>query len=81
MISDNFSNIFGQTIERYAVLLKIERTKELIEMGKLNFTQIAYLLGYSNLSGLSRQFKQETGDTMKKYKEKREVRTPLDKIR
>tara|TARA_R110000751_G_scaffold69925_1_gene141868 strand:+ start:4460 stop:5023 length:564 start_codon:yes stop_codon:yes gene_type:complete len=81
MISDNFSNIFGQTIERYAILLKIERTKELIEMGKLNFTQIAYLLGYSNLSGLSRQFKQETGDTMKKYKEKREVRTPIDKIR
>jgi len=38
-------------------------------------------LGYNNLSGLSRQFKQETSDTMKKYKEKREVRTPLDKIR
>ena len=81
VISDNFSNIFKQTIERYALLLKIERTKELIEMGKLNFTQIAYLLGYSNLSGLSRQFKNETGCTMKMYKEKMGVRTPLDKIR
>ena len=80
-ICKNFSNIFKQTIERYALLLKIERTKELIEMGKLNFTQIAYLLGYSNLSGLSRQFKNETGCTMKMYKEKMGVRTPLDKIR
>tara|TARA_R110002049_G_scaffold88014_2_gene222625 strand:+ start:36 stop:599 length:564 start_codon:yes stop_codon:yes gene_type:complete len=80
-ISDNFSKIFDYTVERYALTIKIERAKELIEMGELNFTEIAYCLGYQNLSALSRQFKQETGDTMKKYKEKRGVRTPLDKIR
>ena len=80
-ISKNFSNIYGRTIERYCLILKVERAKELIETGELNLSEIAYSLGYQYPSALSRQFKKETGMTLNMYKqlEKRE-RIPLDKI-
>ncbi len=80
-ISKNFSTIFGRTIERYSLILKVERAKELIEIGEINISEIAYSLGYQNPSALSRQFKKETGMTLNMYRqlEKRE-RIPLDKI-
>lgn len=80
-ISKNFSTIYGRTIERYCLILKVERAKELIETGELNLSEIAYSLGYQNPSALSRQFKKETGMTLNMYRqlEKRD-RIPLDKI-
>ncbi len=80
-LSRAFSNTFEKTIERYSILLKMERTKELIEDGEFNFSEIAYQMGYQNLSALSRQFKRETGITMKMYRsEGISKRIPLDKI-
>lgn len=80
-LSKNFSKIYHKTIERYALLLKVERAKELIENGELNFSEIAFILGYQNLSALSRQFKRETGITMKDYKNLGiSKRIPLDRI-
>ena len=80
-LSKTFSSIFGKTLERYCVELKVERTKELIEDGELNFSNISYALGYQNQSALSRQFKRETGMTMQEYK-KLETggRIPIDKL-
>ncbi len=80
-ISKNFSEVFGRTLERYYLILKIERAKELIEDGELNFSEIAYHIGYQHPSALSRQFKKETGMTLSVYQqlEKRE-RIPLDRI-
>ncbi len=82
LLSKIFSKRFGKTIERYGIILKMERAKESIESGQLSFSQIAYSLGYQNLSALSRQFKRETGLTLKDYK-KLDVgnRIALDKIR
>lgn len=80
-ISKNFSEVYGRTLERYYLILKIERAKELIEDGELNFSEIAYHIGYQHPSALSRQFKKETGMTLSDYQqlEKRD-RIPLDKI-
>ncbi len=80
-LSRTFSRTFGKAIERYSILLKMERTKELIENGELSFSEIAYVMGYQNPSALSRQFKRETGMTLKEYKNL-EVsrRIPIDKI-
>ena len=79
LLSKNFSKIFGKTIERYSILLKIERVKELIENGELSFSETAYAMGYQNLSALSRQFK--TGMTLKEYKNlDKGMRIPIDKI-
>lgn len=80
-LSKVFSKSFGKTIERYGVLLRIERAKEYIELGELSFSEIAFKTGYSNLSSLSRQFKRETGLTMKAYKAiNLSERIPIDKI-
>ena len=81
VLSKNFSKTYGKTIERYCILLKIERVKELIENEELNFTEITYLMGYQNLSALSRQFKRETGMTLKEYKNLGiSQRIPIDKL-
>jgi YesN/AraC family two-component response regulator len=80
-LSKLFSNKLEITIEKYFILLKIEKTKELIQTGQLNFTQISYDLGYSSVNYLSNQFKQITGMSMSSYK-KLSVwnRKSLDKI-
>lgn len=76
-----FSKTEGITIERYFILLRIEKAKELIEYDELNFSEIAYELGYNNLQYLSGQFKQFTGMSMSEYKQlKNKPRAPLDKI-
>lgn len=80
-LSKNFSGVQGRTIERYALLLKVERAKELLEHDRMNISEIAYLLGYENVSALSRQFKRETGMTLTQYGEiENSGRIPLDKI-
>lgn len=69
------------TIEKYIILQKIERTKELIEYGELNFSEISYQLGYKNLQHLSTRFKAITGISMTSYKERKDKkRKSIDEI-
>jgi AraC-like DNA-binding protein len=68
VLSKLFSKKEGITIEKYLINLKIERVKELIQLGQLNFSEIAYTLNYSNSSHLSRQFKTVTGMSMSSYR-------------
>jgi len=80
-LSNLFSSKEGKTIENYIINLKIERVKELIVYDELNLTEIAYLLNYSSVQHLSRQFKHVTGFTPSYYKQLKELkRRPLDKI-
>ncbi len=80
-LSKAFSKTEGITIERYFILLRIEKVKELIEYDELNFSEIAYELGYNNIYHLSGQFKQIVGMSMSEYKQlKDKPRSPLDKI-
>ncbi|AXP82665.1 DNA-binding transcriptional regulator AraC [Mariniflexile rhizosphaerae] len=67
-LSKLFSKKEGITIEKYLINLKIERVKELIQLGQLNFSEIAYALNYNNSSHLSRQFKTVTGMSMSSYR-------------
>ena len=48
------------TIEKYLIHLKIEKVKEYIQLGELNFSEIAYNLNYTSSSHLARQFKNIT---------------------
>jgi YesN/AraC family two-component response regulator len=69
-----FSEVAGITIEKFFIVHKIERVKELLVYNELNLTEIAYKLHYSSVSHLSFQFKKITGLTpshFKKLKEKR----------
>lgn len=68
MISKVFSRREGITVEKYWIRLRIEKVKELIQMGQMDFTQIAYALDYSSSSHLARQFKSVTGMSMGSYR-------------
>ena len=80
-ISKIFSINEGITIEKYFIKLKIENVKELIQLQNNNFTEIAQLLDYSNLTHLSNQFKSETGLSLTAYKDTNQnSRNSLDQI-
>lgn len=63
-----FSEIQGTTIEKFIILHKIERVKELIIYDEFNLTEIAYRMHYSSVAHLSNQFKKITGLTPSHFK-------------
>jgi len=80
-LSRLFSSVEGKSIERYFILQKIERAKELIVYGQRNLTEIAYMLGYSSQQHFSRQFKKETGLAPSHFKEiKENKRISIDQL-
>jgi AraC-like DNA-binding protein len=62
-LSSLFSATQGITIEKYLILQKIERVKELLVYGEFSLSDIAYKLQYSSVAHLSNQFKKITGLT------------------
>ncbi len=80
-ISSEFSKSEGVTIEKFIILQKIERVKELISYDELNFSEIAFKVNYSSMAHLSRQFKNITGMTLSQYKATQiKKRKTLDKV-
>jgi len=80
-LSNLFSEVEGQTIEKYIISQKIERVKELLVYEQLTLSEIAYELGYSSVSHLSVQFKKVTGLTPSHFKEIGLARRiPIDKV-
>ena len=80
-LSHLFSMVEGKTIEKYVILQRIEKAKELLVYDELSINEISYKLGYSSVAHLSRQFKSVTGLTPSYYKKvKEEKRRPLDQI-
>ncbi len=67
-LSSFFSSYTGMTIEKYIILLKVEKIKEYISYDELSISEIAYKMHYSSPAHLSRQFKQVCGLTPKDYK-------------
>lgn len=67
-LSNLFSEVEGFTIERFYILNRIERVKELLIYEDLSVTEIASLLNYSNVSHLCLQFKKVTGYTPSGFK-------------
>lgn len=71
----------NMTIQKYAILQRIEKVKSLIEEDKANFSEIAYAAGYKTPQHLSAQFKKVVGVSMLEYKMKNmQQRVPIDKI-
>jgi len=67
-ISTLFSKHENITLEKFTILHKIEKVKELIEYGELTLSEIAYIMGYSSVQYLSTQFKSVTGVSVTEYK-------------
>ena len=80
-LSNLFSTSEGLTIEKFAILQKIEKVKEFLSYGEFTASEIAFKMGYSSAAHLSSQFKKETGMTPGQYKNlKEKERKPLDQI-
>lgn len=80
-LSKVFSETNGITIEKYFILQKIERVKELLVYDELSLNEIAALLNYSSAAHLSSQFKSITGITPSEFKkQKTHLRKGLDQI-
>ena len=58
----------GETIINYTVRLKIDRARELIREGRLNFTEISDRLSFDNPQYFSRVFKRVTGMTPTEFR-------------
>lgn len=67
-LSNTFSEIEGNTIERFYITTRVERVKELIVYEGLSVTEIAYELNFSSVSHLCLQFKKVTGLTPSMFK-------------
>lgn len=69
------------TLERFIILQKIEKIKELIFSGEFTLSEIAYMMDYSSVQYLSTQFKKVTGFSVSDLKEDIQSRKkPLDKL-
>lgn len=66
-VSRIFSQREGRTLEKYHIAQKIERVKELLQHDEYTLSEIAYMVDYSSVAHLSRQFKSVTGMTPTEY--------------
>jgi len=80
-LSNLFSQVEGITIEKYYILQKIEKVKELLVYDELTLSEIAFQLNYSSVAYLSNQFKKVTGLTPSHFKKMRTIkRRPLEEL-
>ncbi len=80
-LSNLFSEVEGVTIEKYFILQKIERVKELLMYDEMSLSEIAYALNYSSVAYLSNQFKKITGLTPSHFKNlKNNMRKHIDEL-
>ncbi len=73
-LSNLFSEVEGTTIEKYYIIQRIEKVKELLVYDELSLAEIANMLGYSSAAYLSSQFKKITGLTPTFYKTVKEAK-------
>ena len=71
-LSNLFSEVEGTTIEKFLIVHRIEKVKELLVYDELSLSQIADQLGYSSVAYLSNQFKKITGFTPSYFKSLKE---------
>ena len=81
-ISRLFSEEFSMTLEKFIILLKIEKTKSMLLKDEYNLSEISYYMGYSSVQYLSRQFKSITGLTVSQFKKSASAKDliPLDQL-
>ncbi len=80
-ISKVFSRYEEITLERFSILVKVEKIKEMIVSDEYSISEIAYLMDYSSVQYLSNPFKKETGISVSDFKKTDSFeRKGLDKL-
>ena len=67
-ISDIFSSTEGLPLGKYAIKVRMRRARQLLRTTEDAIADIAYALGYTSQSYMSRQFKKETGLSPLQYR-------------
>ena len=62
-----FKDVFGNTIYQYALKVKIEEAKRMIETKQFAISEVGYNIGYTNLSHFTAAFKKQVGVNPKQY--------------
>ena len=65
-----FKRIMGKTFIDYLLSVRIDKAKEILKSENISVTNLAYRVGFSNLSYFHRKFKEFTGFTPNKIKQK-----------
>jgi transcriptional regulator GlxA family with amidase domain len=63
-----FKSISNLTIADYFKLLRLNKAKELLSDSEMNITQIAFAVGFKNLSHFSREFAIQFGKSPKEVR-------------
>ncbi|WP_420575405.1 AraC family transcriptional regulator [Ekhidna sp.] len=80
-LSNLFSSVENITIERYLILQKVEKVKELLVYDEMTLSEISYKLNYSSVQYLSGQFRKVTGMSPSEFKKlTTKERLPLDGV-
>jgi AraC-like DNA-binding protein len=79
-LSKIFSEKTGTTIEKFIILVKVKKIKELVSYDEMTISEIAFQMGYSSVQYLSNQFKMVTGLTISDYKAQSGSRKPLSSL-
>ena len=80
-LSRIFSSHEPITLERYIILQKMERIKELIDHNEYTLSEIAFMMDYCSVQYLSNQFRKETGISVTDYKKSTFIhKKPIDKL-
>ena len=74
-LSKHFANATYTSIEKFYLILKVEKAKELLMKKGATVSDVAFKLDYSSTSHLSRQFKNVTGLSISQYLKLIENRT------
>jgi len=67
-ISKTFSKHENITLEKYIILHKIERTKELLISNEYTLSEIAFIMDFSSVHHLSNTFKKTAGVSVSEFK-------------
>lgn len=68
-LSNLFSEVENTTIEKFYILQKIEKVKELLMYDEMTLSEISFRLNYSSVAYLSNQFKKVTGFSPSYFKQ------------
>lgn len=80
-ISKIFSAHEPVTLERYIILQKIEKIKELLDNNEYTLSEISYIMDYSSVQHLSSQFHKITGLSPTEYKKSdKSMKKYIDKL-
>ena len=80
-MSNLFSLVEGLTIEKYIIMQRIEKVKELLIYDELTLSEIAWRMAYSSVQHLSNQFKKVIGMSPSDFKKmQKKKRKPIDLV-